>query len=112
PEPSEPEPSEPEPSEPEPSEPEPSEPTPESSSVDPFEGISDDDIRTFSELFDVPSPENDDEANKLGNKIREWIKNGKLEPGESKIEEETNDEIEDDEEEKPKKKRGMFGFGK
>ncbi len=129
PEPSEPEPSEPtpepseptpEPSEPtpEPSEPtpEPSEPTPEpsseSSSVDPFEGISDDDIRTFSELFDVPSPENDDDANKLGNKIREWIKNGKLEPGESKIEEETDDEIEDDKEEKPKKKRGMFGFGK
>ncbi len=110
----EPEPTEPEPTpEPEPtSEPSEPEPTSESSSVDPFEGISDDDIRTFSELFDVPSPENDDDANKLGNKIREWIKNGKLEPGESKIEEETDDEIEDDKEEKPKKKRGMFGFGK
>ncbi len=86
------------------------EPTTESSSVDPFEGISDDDITTFSDLFDIPSPENDSEAIQLGNKIREWIKHDKLEPGESKV----DDEIEDDKEDiqKPKKKRGMFGFGK
>ncbi len=58
------------------------EPTPESSSVDPFEGISDDDIATFSELFDVPSPENDNEAIKIGNKIREWIKHGRHESDE------------------------------
>jgi len=97
-----------------------SEPTPESSSVDPFEGISDDDIATFSDLFDVPPPENDNEAIQLGNKIREWIKHGRLEPGESKVDEEIDDEVEDDKEDiqkqdkeqKPKKKRGMFGFGK
>ena len=77
------------------------EPTPESSSVDPFEGINDDDIATYSDLFDVPAPENDNEAIKLGNKIRELIKHGRLESDESKVEEE-----------KPKKKRGMFGFGK
>ena len=58
------------------------EPTPEpKSSDDPFKGISDDDITTYSELFEVPPPENDNEAIKLGHKIREWIKNDRLEPG-------------------------------
>jgi len=56
--------------------------SPESSSTDPFEGITDDDIASYSDLFDVPPPENDNEANKLANKIREWIKHGRLEPGE------------------------------
>jgi len=113
--------SEPEPqlesSEPEPqlesSEPEPTvveEPTTKPSD-DPFDGISDDDITAYSDLYDVPPPENDDDAVKLGNQIRKWVKDGRLEPGESK----TNEEIKDDthkqnKEEEPKKKRGRFGF--
>ena len=60
-------------------EPEPtSEPIPESSD-DPFEGIIDEDITTYSEIFEVPPPENDNEAFKLGKKIREWIKHGRPE---------------------------------
>ena len=105
------------PSEPEPqlesSEPEPTvveEPTTKPSD-DPFDGISDDDITAYSDLYDVPPPENDDDAVKLGNQIRKWVKDGRLEPGESK----TNEEIKDDahkqnKEEEPKKKRGRFGF--
>ena len=53
-------------------------PAPESSD-DPFEGISDEDITTYSEIFQVPPPESDDEAFKLGKKIREWIKRGRPE---------------------------------
>ncbi len=93
---------------------------PEISSDDPFEGISDDDIAEYSDLYDVPPPENDNDAMKLAKKIRQWIKDGRLEPGESPKEEpedEDEDESEDeddvqkhDKEEKPKKKRGMFGF--
>jgi len=91
------------------------EPTPEPHSDDPFEGIKDGDITTYSELFNVSPPENDNDAFNLGNKIREWIKNGKLKPGETKNDEEKNDLEESDihkhdKEEKPKKKRGRFGF--
>ncbi len=63
------------------------EPTPEPTSDDPFEGISDDDITTYSDLFDIPPPENDNEAIKLGKQIRDWIKNDRLEPGESNLDE-------------------------
>ncbi len=78
---------------------------------DPFDGISDDDITTYSDLYDVPSPENDNDAMKLGNKIRKWIKDGRLEPGESKTDEEITDDIhKQDKEEEPKKKRGRFRF--
>ena len=82
------------------------EPTPEVSSDDPFDGINDDDIATYSDLFDEPPPENDNEASKLGKKIREWIENGRLKPGETKDE----DVHKHDKEEKPEKKRGRFGF--
>ena len=118
------------------------EPKPEpevvSASDDPFEGIKDEDIADYSDLYDIPPPENDDEAIKLGNKIRKWIKQGRPDPGESvsekvKDDEEIIEEIEDtqenepeeiqdeelveeqkqDKEEKPKKKkRGLFGFFK
>ena len=48
---------------------------------------------------------------KLGNKIRQWIKDGKPNPGESKVI--SSDEKEEihkqDKEEEPKKKRGLFG---
>ena len=79
----------------------------------------DDEIATYSDLFDVPPPENDDEATKLGNKIRQWIKDGKPKPGESKEEPEDNEDDYDDEEEihkhdkeEPKKKKSRFGFFK
>ena len=111
---------EPEPTpEPEP-EPEPTpEPEPEPTSDDPFEGIKDDEIATYSDLFDVPPPENDDEAFKLGKKIRQWIKDGKPEPGDEDEDDEEYDDEEDEEDEEeihkhdkeePKKKKGRFGF--
>ena len=93
------------------------EPTPEilSSSDDPFDGISDDDIATYSDLFDVPPPENDHDAIQLGNKIREWIKHDRFEPSEYPDEKnnkefESDDVQKHDKKEKPKKKRGLFGF--
>ena len=109
-------------------EPEP-EPTPEPkvSSDDPFEGISDGDIADYSDLFDVPPPENDDEAIKLGNKIRDWIKHGRPDPTKTEDDDDDDDYSDEDDddddepeveiqkhdkEEKPKKKRGMFGFFK
>ena len=126
-----------------PQKPEPApEPKPEIilSGDDPFEGIKDEDIADYSDLYDIPPPENDEEAIKLGNKIRKWIKQGRPEPGESiseiKPDEEIIEDVEDkqekepekirddeeleefeeqkqDKEEKPKKKkRGLFGFFK
>ena len=106
-----------------------SEPEPDSSISDPFAGITDADIFKYSELYDIPSPENDDEAIQLGTKIRDWIKQGRPKSGESKTDkktkfdefdehlskkEEINDEKhkQDKEEEKSKKKRGVFGFFK
>ena len=94
------------------------EPTPEPSSDDPFDGISDDDIAIYSDLFDVPPPENDNDAIKLGNKIRNWIKNDR--PKSEIVSEEKDADVKPksksddmpkhDKEEKPKKKRGLFGF--
>ena len=66
-------------------------------------------------------PENDDNAIKLGNKIRQWIKDNRLDPNELKTDGESNVQLEDDnivedgvqkqdKEEKSKKKRGRFGF--
>ena len=99
--------------EPEPT-PEP-EPEPEPTSDDPFEGIKDDEITTYSDLFDIPPPENDDEAFKLGKKIRQWIKDGKPEPGnededDEKYDEEDKEEIHKHDKEEPKKKKRRFGF--
>ena len=94
------------------------EPTPEISSDDLFDGITDDDIENYSDLFDVPLPENDNDAVKLGNKIRHWLKDGKPKPGESKVKDDVEDETNDDEDiqkhdkEEPKKKKGRFGFFK
>ena len=85
-------------------------------SDDPFEGIADKDIAKYSDLYDIAPPENDDEATKLGNAIRQWIKQGRPKPGEKKKQEsdqETNfKHKQDKEEEKSKKKRGVFGFFK
>ena len=41
--------------------------------TDPFDGISDEDIKTYSDLYDEAPPENDDDAVRIAGKIREWI---------------------------------------
>ena len=84
---------------------------------DPFEGITDKDISKYSDLYDIAPPENDNEAIKLGNAIRQWIKQGRPKPGEEKKQESNQEETDskhkqDKEEEKSKKKRGVFGFFK
>jgi fused signal recognition particle receptor len=100
---------EPEP-EPEPT-PEPTpEPEPEPPSDDPFYGIKDDEIAKYSDLFDILPPESDAEAIKLGKIIRQWIKDGKPKPGESKVVSSDEEKIhKQDKEEESKKKRGLFG---
>ncbi len=95
-------------------EPEPT-PEPKLSPNDPFDGIDDVDIATYSDLFDVPPPENDADAIVLGQKIRDWIKHGRSKSGSSSEQEihdksDTNDIQKHDKEEKSKKKRGRFGF--
>ncbi|MFB5647434.1 MAG: signal recognition particle-docking protein FtsY, partial [Candidatus Nitrosomaritimum yanchengensis] len=97
--------------------------TPEITSYldDPFAGISDDDISDYGDLYDVPPPDNDDDARKLGIKIQNWIKQGRPNLDESsstkiqvddKVIERNNDENEQkqNQKEKPKKKRGLLGF--
>jgi fused signal recognition particle receptor len=63
-------------------------------------------------LFDVPPPESDVEAMKLGNKIRQWIKDGKPKPGQSIVDEpdKEDEEIQKHDKEEPKKKKSRFGF--
>ncbi len=80
-------------------------------SNDPFEGITDNEITTYSDLFDIPPPETDTEAIKTGKKIRDWIKNGKPDPGESKVITSNKKEgiHKQDKEDEPQKKRGLFG---
>lgn len=74
---------------------------------DPFENISTKDIQKYSELFDMPPPENDKEAIELAAKIRKWISQGR--PKSELLEEEKTMEPEDT---KPKKKRSLFGWSK
>ena len=54
------------------------EPTPDES--DPFDGIDTDDINEYADLFDVPPPENDKQANELAKKIKKWISDGRPNP--------------------------------
>jgi len=74
---------------------------------DPFESLSTKDIEKYSELFDIPPPENDKEAMELATKIRKWISQGK--PTMEALEEQQTQKQEDA---KPKKKRSLFGWGK
>ena len=103
--------------------PEPAPPEPETApapkaSDDPFEGISDDDIAAYSDLFDVPPPEDDVQAFRLGGRIRQWIKDGRPGPdgagSDGSTDKDDRDGYKDDaqkqDDEKPKKQRGMFGF--
>jgi len=71
-----------------------------SQSDDPFEGIDTDDIGKYSDWYDIPSPENDQEATQLAKKIKKWISDGRPKPDESSS---TNEDFE-----KPKK-RSLFG---
>ena len=74
---------------------------------DPFENLSTKDIEKYSELFDIPPPENDKDAMELAAKIRKWISQGRptmeLLDGQQPLEQEDT---------KPKKKRSLFGWGK
>lgn len=74
---------------------------------DPFESLSTKDIEKYSELFDIPPPENDKEAMELATKIRKWISQGR--PTMKLLEEQQTQKQEDA---KPKKKRSLFGWGK
>ncbi len=95
-------------------------PEPNTISDDPFEGISDEDISKYSELFEVPPPENDNEAKQLSKKIKEWTNKGRPKPGDNtkqvpegelkEVKTKGEDQKPDKEEKKPKKKRGTFGF--
>ena len=70
-------------------------------------------------MYDVPPPENDDEAFEMADKIRKWVASGRPKPGHEpkaeKIEEpedepeDEQDKLKEDKEEKPKKK-GLFGW--
>lgn len=75
---------------------------------DPFTGIATKDIEKYSELFDVPPPENDKEAVELATKIKKWVSQGRPKAGEEQVEEKRTLQQEDT---KPKKKRSLFGWG-
>jgi fused signal recognition particle receptor len=83
------------------------------SSEDPFDGISTKDIEKYSDLYDVPPPENDDQARKLASNIRKWISAGRQNIQEQKVELKIEkEEIREIKDEKPKKKRSLFGWVK
>ncbi|MEO9308304.1 MAG: signal recognition particle-docking protein FtsY, partial [Nitrososphaera sp.] len=97
--------------------------TQEISNDDPFAGISTQDIEKYSDIFDVPPPESDDQARKLAADIRKWISAGrpkskpkdepksKPEPEmKTKDESEEEDEVDSEKDEKPIKKRSLFGW--
>jgi fused signal recognition particle receptor len=84
---------------------------------DPFAGISTKDIEKYSDIFDVPPPENDNQARKLASDIRKWISAGrpktKDQPTpENKSESKTEEEEIESKDEKPIKKRSLFGWRK
>ena len=79
---------------------------------DPFHGIGDNDIATYSEIYDVPPPETDAGALEIASKIRQWIKQGRPDPveGDTSTTSDLQQEREPEPEPKPKKKRGFFGM--
>ncbi|HET7336929.1 MAG TPA: signal recognition particle-docking protein FtsY, partial [Candidatus Nitrosotalea sp.] len=88
----------------------------EISEEDPFAGISTKDIEKYSDIFDVPPPENDSQARKLASDIRKWISEGrpKTKKDDSKPEPtvEIKTEVEEQKDGKPIKKRSLFGWMK
>jgi fused signal recognition particle receptor len=79
---------------------------------DPFAGIATKDIEKFSDLFDVPTPENDKEAKELAARIRKWISQGRPKTEEDAKEESIEEETMEQEDAKPKKKHSLFGWGR
>ena len=82
---------------------------------DPFAGINTKDIEKYSDLYDVPPPENDKDAKNLADKIKKWISQGRPKPNEStkdQVIEEIEEETVEQEDVKPKKKHSLFGWGK
>ncbi len=79
---------------------------------DPFVGIVTKDIEKYSDLFDVPPPENDKEAKELAARIRKWISQGRPKPEEAAKKEPVEEETMEQEDVKPKKKRSLFGWGR
>ena len=79
---------------------------------DPFAGIATKDIEKYSDLYDVPPPENDKEASDLAAKIKKWISQGRPKPNELPKEQVIEEETMEQEDVKPKKKRSLFGWGK
>ncbi|HMK32768.1 MAG TPA: signal recognition particle-docking protein FtsY, partial [Nitrosopumilaceae archaeon] len=79
---------------------------------DPFAGIATRDIEKFSDLFDVPPPENDKEAKELADRIRKWISQGRPKTEEDTKEESVEEETIEQEDAKPKKKHSLFGWGR
>ena len=79
---------------------------------DPFAGIATKDIEKFSDLFDVPPPENDKEARELAARIRNWILQGRPKTEENAKEESIEEETMEQEDAKPKKKHSLFGWGR
>ena len=67
---------------------------------DPFAGIDDVDISRYSDIFDIPPPQDDASAQELADKIRTWIKSGR-----------PDSDVSMSSEQKPKK-REVFGFFK
>ncbi len=98
--------------------------------VDPFEGISEDDIAAYADLYDMPPPESDEDAQRAARRIKGWIGDGRPRPvresGDNDTDPTADQDAYDDradatntaaagrdadgEKEKPKKKRGLFGF--
>jgi fused signal recognition particle receptor len=97
----------------------PEHPKQEISDEDPFAGISTQDIQKYSDIFDAPPPENDDQARKLAADIKKWISAGrpktksKDEPkSEPEVEIKAEKETEKITDEKTIKKRSLFGWMK
>ncbi|HXV67042.1 MAG TPA: signal recognition particle-docking protein FtsY [Nitrosopumilaceae archaeon] len=77
------------------------------SDSDPFEGLDTKDINRYADLFDAPPPENDQQAQELAIKIKNWISDGRPKKYEKSKEEDTKKM--NDDSEKPKKKQSLFG---
>ena len=86
------------------------EPEPESETAksdDPFVGISNEDIRAYSDMFDVAPPDTDEDAQRMADDIRAWIKGGRQE---NVVKPKSEPELPEPEPEpESKKKRGLFG---
>jgi fused signal recognition particle receptor len=79
---------------------------------EPFAGIATKDIEKFSDVFDIPPPENEKEAKELAARINRWISQGRPKIEEASKQGPIEEETMEQEDVKPKKKRSLFGWGK